>query len=476
MLYPGILIAFLIIISGLVAFLGDRVGRKVGKKRLSLFGLRPRHTSVIITIVTGALIASLSITILLATSRNVRTAIFNLQGVLSDLAALSLQVQQRDAQLQERDTQLREMEEEIQRTEEELGRIRQDRTQLESELDETTREYLQVTRELEEITEQLEEVTGEYNKVSGELEEVALELASVSEELETAKEEIFELEEDKAYLTRIFDEQTKELENLLTQRRELEGKVDSLEEKTQSLESAYMMMEEEYEARFQELGRLYQALGERYQEYAEGDIIYLRGDEIHWALIEGGQEEMVIWEKMEGFVQEANDIAQARGVELHDPETGRSIVFYANEFLAVARELRQREGRFIMRLVAENNATPGEHLRARFQLIPDYIVFEAGETILVKEIETRLAPHELERELEGIFNDLRTKALESGVLPDAHGYLGTIDFIVFYELLDELKEREGALEVSVVASENIWRSDNLNDNIGFKVLEVGGEN
>ncbi len=475
MFYPGILIAGLIIISGLIAFLGDRVGRKVGKKRLSLFGLRPRHTSVIITIVTGVLIASLSVTILLATSRNVRTAIFNLQGVLSDLAALSLQVQERDLQLQERDVQLREMEEEIQETESELERIRQDRANLETELDETTSEYLKVNRELEQVTGELEEVTTEYNKVTGELEEVNKELAEVSEELDAAREEIAQLEDDKAYLTRIFDEQTAELEVLLGQRRELEIKVEELEEKTQTLETAYSIMEEEYEERFQELGRLYQALGERYQEYAEGDIIYLRGDQIHWSLIEGGQDERVIWEKMEDFVQEANEIAQARGVELHDPETGRSIVFYANEFLAVAQELRQREGRFIMRLVAENNATPGEHLRARFQLIPDYIVFEEGEIILVKELGQKLAPYELEKELEEIFTELRIAALESGILPDAHGYLGTIDFVVFYELLDELKEKEGPLEVAVIASENIWRSDSINENIGFKVSELGGE-
>ncbi len=476
MVYPGLLIAGLIIISGLIAFFGDRVGRRVGKKRLSLFGLRPRHTSVIITIVTGVLIASLSITILLATSANVRTAIFNLQGVLSDLAALSLQVEQRDAQLQERDARLQEMEAEIMDTEEELEKIRQDRTNLEEELDEITREYLQATRELEGVSEELEKVTGEYNKVSEELEMVKVELDEVSEELENARGEIVQLEEDKAYLTRIFDEQTEELEALLRQRRELETKVADLEEQTKNLETAYQIMEEEYEERFQELGRLYQALGERYQEYAEGDIIYLRGDEIHWALIEGGQEEEAIWDKIENFIQEANEIAQARGVELHDPETGRSIVFYANELLAVARELRQREGRFIMRLVAENNATPGEHLRARFQLIPDYIVFEEGEIIMVKEVKPQLSPFELERELEGIFNELRMTALESGILPDVHGHLGTIDFVVFYELLDDLKGREGPTKVAVVASENIWRSDNLNDNIGFEVSEAGGDN
>ncbi len=462
MIYTGILIIALIIMSGLIAFLGDRVGRKVGKKRLSLFGLRPRHTSVIITVFTGVLIASLSVTILLGVSANMRTALFNLQGVLSDLAALTLQVQQRDAQLQD-------MEEEIKVTEAELERIRLDRSALEKELEEITREYLQASQELEQASQELEQV-------SAELEQVSDELDTVSTELEAAREEIISLEQDRDYLTRIFDEQTEELEALLVQRRELEGKVEQLEEKTEHMELAYQVMEEEYQERFRELGQLYEALGERYQEYAEGDIIYLRGDEIHWSLIEGGMEDRLILEKMEQFIQEANEIAQARGVELHDPATGRSIVFYASEFLAVARELSQREGRFIMRLVAENNATPGERLRARFQLISDYIVFAEGETILVKEFPTSLPPYELEKELEGIFNELRVTAVENGLIPDAHGYLGAIDFVVFYELLDELKAKESPLEVAVVAAENIWRSDNLNENIGFRVREAGTEN
>ncbi len=62
--------------SGLIAYLGDLVGRKVGKKRLTLFGLRPRYTSVIITVITGILIAAFSITLIFTAFSNVRTALF----------------------------------------------------------------------------------------------------------------------------------------------------------------------------------------------------------------------------------------------------------------------------------------------------------------------------------------------------------------------------------------------------------------
>ncbi|MDU5915607.1 MAG: DUF3084 domain-containing protein, partial [Negativicoccus succinicivorans] len=38
----GILIfCVLAVMGGLIAFLGDKIGSKVGKKRISLFGMRP---------------------------------------------------------------------------------------------------------------------------------------------------------------------------------------------------------------------------------------------------------------------------------------------------------------------------------------------------------------------------------------------------------------------------------------------------
>ena len=52
------LIVVLVLTGGVIAFIGDRLGSKVGKKKLSLFGLRPRHTSILVTIITGILITT----------------------------------------------------------------------------------------------------------------------------------------------------------------------------------------------------------------------------------------------------------------------------------------------------------------------------------------------------------------------------------------------------------------------------------
>ena len=63
-MYGFIIIVSMVIFGGLIALLGDRVGMKVGKRRLSLFGLRPKYTSMIITVLTGFFIAGLTLLIL----------------------------------------------------------------------------------------------------------------------------------------------------------------------------------------------------------------------------------------------------------------------------------------------------------------------------------------------------------------------------------------------------------------------------
>jgi len=56
----AILILLLLALCGFIAYLGDLLGRRLGKKRLSVFGLRPKHTAILLTVVTGVLIAAVT--------------------------------------------------------------------------------------------------------------------------------------------------------------------------------------------------------------------------------------------------------------------------------------------------------------------------------------------------------------------------------------------------------------------------------
>lgn len=121
-MYTFILISTLIIISGLIAFVGDWVGLKVGKKRVTIFSLRPHYTAIFITIITGILITVITITILTITSSDVKTALFDMDVLKEKLDYLSREVEIRNIQLttaqknlQETSIQLQEMENKYQK-------------------------------------------------------------------------------------------------------------------------------------------------------------------------------------------------------------------------------------------------------------------------------------------------------------------------------------------------------------------------
>jgi uncharacterized protein (DUF3084 family) len=93
------LIGVLVLTGGAIAFIGDRLGTKIGKKRLSIFGLRPRHTSIIITIITGICITTLTFAVMAAASENVRLALFGIDKLQGRMTDLSAQVENTSASL-----------------------------------------------------------------------------------------------------------------------------------------------------------------------------------------------------------------------------------------------------------------------------------------------------------------------------------------------------------------------------------------
>jgi myosin heavy subunit len=66
----------LLIMGAAIAYLGDRIGSKIGKKRLSILGLRPKHTAIIMTIFTGMVITFTTLYVSALVAPNIRLALF----------------------------------------------------------------------------------------------------------------------------------------------------------------------------------------------------------------------------------------------------------------------------------------------------------------------------------------------------------------------------------------------------------------
>jgi len=73
-----------------VALMADKLGRTLGKKRLTLFGLRPRHTATMITVIAGMLIPLITVLLVAAVSNDVRQWILKGQQAIEDSKQLQI--------------------------------------------------------------------------------------------------------------------------------------------------------------------------------------------------------------------------------------------------------------------------------------------------------------------------------------------------------------------------------------------------
>src|SRR5579862_668895 len=77
MVWTTLALLSLVILGGFISYYGDLQGRRWGKKRVSWFGMRPKHTAILITSLTGAFISLLSVVTLLLIVPPVRAIILH---------------------------------------------------------------------------------------------------------------------------------------------------------------------------------------------------------------------------------------------------------------------------------------------------------------------------------------------------------------------------------------------------------------
>lgn len=88
MLFGIRLMILLAIMGGAIAYIADKLGSKIGKKRLTVFSLRPHDTSVLLTVLSGVLISLCSILILAVSSNSARTALFGMEKLQNEIRTL----------------------------------------------------------------------------------------------------------------------------------------------------------------------------------------------------------------------------------------------------------------------------------------------------------------------------------------------------------------------------------------------------
>lgn len=172
-----LLILALLVLGGVLSTLGDRLGSRVGKARLSLFKLRPRRTAVLITVMTGSLISAISLGLMLLVSDRLRTGLFELDQIEQRLrdSRSELNQSRRDLRTAEQErtqarSQLGKVEGQAKRLQQELQPLLKQRQQLESERDRLSRDIRAKDSDIRRNQAELSKLNSKISSSSKELE------------------------------------------------------------------------------------------------------------------------------------------------------------------------------------------------------------------------------------------------------------------------------------------------------------------
>jgi uncharacterized protein (DUF3084 family) len=136
MMFPFALqvVVLLFIIGGLIAYIGNYVGRYIGKRRLTIFNLRPRHTATAITVISGTLIAVSTLLVLLAVSQDARTAFLGLEKLKGQISEKSKELSAANETLAKTNKELEELQATLAAAKVEISQLQKTRANLSREI------------------------------------------------------------------------------------------------------------------------------------------------------------------------------------------------------------------------------------------------------------------------------------------------------------------------------------------------------
>lgn len=393
-MYGIALILFLSIMGGAIAFGGDRLGSKIGKKRLSILGLRPKHTSILVTIITGALTVALTMTVLSIVSRDVRTALFGMEKLQAQLVSLGSEVEQKSAQL----------------------------TLSQEELAKQMAESAKLDVKIHAMTEQLERVTGELRSVTAERDRAAADLAAAQNDYRIAKEQLTTLEETKA---------------------ELDRKVDTLTASKETLELD-----------IKELETVTNSLLEGLQNIRKGAIMFQNGEVLATAVIKQGLSREEADQTLQGALRQINNnILHKLNIKEQNIEV---LWIQQSDYDATLTSILESKDDVIIRVTAAGNSVYGEAVVGRIEHYPNKLVYPKGTVVYEKAFRESERTNPEETVLY-FLHRVNEASLQSGILFDPlQGTVGVMSGFDVYEAVGRIRNMSGTIVLQAVTVEDIY--------------------
>jgi uncharacterized protein (DUF3084 family) len=276
-----ILVLVILVLGGAIATISDRLGTKVGKARLSLFKLRPRSTAVLVTVMAGSILSAVTLGILFATSKPLRTGVFRID-----------EIQKR---LNNARRELNQATQEKNRVESELAQARVAQSQARANLEQINRslqaanaEQAQTEKKLNSVRTQLKTVEAAKSKTEQQLSQVEAaksetesQLASVEAAKSRTEEQLRLVETARSNTKSQLDRTESQLNTVSSQKTELSSEIDQLQGERQQLIEQREQVKTQIAQRDREIAKREEAIAKRDKEIVDrNELIAQRDKEI----------------------------------------------------------------------------------------------------------------------------------------------------------------------------------------------------
>ena len=185
----------LMVMGGLIAFLGDKIGTKVGKKRLTMFGLRPKYTSIIVTIISGTLISFFTVAVMAVVNENIRVALFGLNKLKGEMNELNREIADKNKQLDEgkmllarRTDEYNKMNERAIGMSKELDQVESQRASMENRLSSVQKAYDKAQTDVNVSAAEIDKLEKTRNELNGNIKKLNHERASLMNNIASIRE------------------------------------------------------------------------------------------------------------------------------------------------------------------------------------------------------------------------------------------------------------------------------------------------
>lgn len=303
MLYIIVLVILLMLLSGVIAYTGDVLGTVVGKRRLSLFGARPKQTGRIIGVMAGILIMIATLGILAVVNRQATRVILNAQDNAEQLAIASEQLATLNRQVEQRTRELESARRDLETAQQDVELLEVDRDALENTV-------AALNQDVTTLRGAIEQFSVDLSQAERDLRQAATALEAIQAQLILAQRERQEAET--------------EAETARSAVAEAQERVDTLQAELGQLNTQLALATEELEVSRQELAQAETGLAEAQQALAAAD------EELTVAL---GAREVAEQERLLAVAARDEAEAQIRELELAQQQLTSQIEAQNEELL-----------------------------------------------------------------------------------------------------------------------------------------------